>query len=102
MPGSKLTFLLRLKFSGWYQVSRREVERRGGVGLLSHYPSLGVALQTIYPEYAWDLSSFKGVGGVTGKKGHSQQLPPKGFWQDKKNMFDALDHAGMRLGIKQV
>lgn len=69
--------------------------------MLRNYSSLGVALQTIYPEHSWDLAGFKGVGGVNGKKTQLTQQP-KGYWQDKQNLFDALDHAGKKLGIKQV
>ena len=86
------------QYTDWYRISRREVERRGGIGLFGHHSSLGAALQSAYPEFAWDMPAFKGNAAA-----NKLQTPmPKGYWQDNQNLSKALDHAKELLGIKQV
>ena len=89
-----LTIRTFLKESDWYNVSRNEVERRGGKALFYRFKSLGHALQTVYPEFPWDMSRFE------------QRRPnirvPSGHWLEKENLLKAIEDAETRLGLKQV
>lgn len=64
------------------------MEALGGAKLFKYYPSLGEALQALYPDSEWDTSRFK-------------QLP-RGFWDDPANVGKALDMAETKLGIEKV
>ena len=64
----------------------------GGTGLLAHYQSIGEALQTVYPEYAWKLDAFKRI---------APRVPAR-QWQQPENLTAALQAAANRLGITQV
>ena len=77
--------------SDWYAVSRKEVIGRGGNALFAYYHSLSQALQTLYPDYAWDASQFPGAFKA-----------PRGYWQDHQSLRVALDVAEEKLAIEKV
>ncbi len=53
-------------YSDWYYVSKQQLEKYGGGGLLSHYKgSLIRALQVVYPHYNWQLYSHSSPHHVT-------------------------------------
>eukprot|EP01027_Heterolobosea_sp_BB2_P000282 GEZU01000413.1.p1 GENE.GEZU01000413.1~~GEZU01000413.1.p1 ORF type:complete len:468 (+),score=89.89 GEZU01000413.1:405-1808(+) len=63
----------------WYIVSTKDVLQNGGGRLLNIYGgSLVQALQTIYPEHSWHISSFATV--------------PRGYWslQNQRQFFDGI------------
>jgi len=73
----------------WYQISRIDVQAKGGFGLFAYYGSLCDALTTLYPQYPWDLKRFA-------------HPAPKGYWQDRQNQMKALRVAEEQLGITKV
>ena len=81
--------LLFTKMSDWYRVHRKDIEKKGGFRLFGEYASLADALVKIYPDYQWDPSKFK-------------LRSPVGFWQDKDNLFMAIDVMERKLGISKV
>jgi len=72
-------------------VSRKDVVRLGGGGLLAHYGSLGQILKTFRPESSWELSKFKEAG-----------RHPHGFWNKRDNLLKALSAAEKKLAITKV
>ena len=85
------------QYSDWYRVSTKDIVKRGGRGLLSYYPSLGVALQLLYPEYKWQLSSFLENAPTLPER----RMPP-GYWKSTTNLLLSLTDAEKRLGIQNV
>ena len=80
------------QFQDWYKVPRKAVESRGGRGLLNRYRSLAGALQSVYPEYDWQMLSF--LDAATKMK--------NGFWTDPTNLKQFLDALQIQLNIQQV
>jgi hypothetical protein len=79
-----------VQLSDWYRVTRQTVKDKGGRGLFHYYPSLGKALEAIYPQFSWELSKFMEVKA------------PYGFWQDKEQLRHLIDEAELKLGIQKV
>lgn len=86
-------FLLYAQPSGWYNVSRNDLDRFGGKGLWRYYVSVEDLLKSNYPEYPWDVSKFIGAG---------RKNVPMGFWRDRNNIMYALEKAEEAIGIKKV
>jgi len=78
-----------VQLSDWYQISRIDVQAKGGLSLFAYYGNLREALTTLYPQYPWDLKRFA-------------QPAPKGYWQDRQNQMKALRVAEEQLGITKV
>ena len=94
---ASLVVTFSYQYSDWYKVSAKDVVKRGGRGLLSYYPSLGVALQLLYPEYKWQLSSFLENAPTLPER----RMPP-GYWKSTTNLLLSLTDAEKRLGIQNV
>ena len=91
-----LTFSLpqNNQLSGWYNISRKEIERRGGSRLFGHHPTLLSALRAAYPTYPWNRDNFserRGTGRV-----------PRGHWANKDNQKEFIERVGKELGVKEV
>lgn len=72
----------------WYQVTRSDIVRIGGVGLISNYynNSFLKALQTIYPDTEWHPWLFKSG-------------PGQGHWKIKENRKVYFDWLAKKIGI---
>jgi len=77
------------QWTDWYKVPRSALLEAGAARLLGMYSSWKEVLKAHYPEHPWDLSKFVGKAG-------------SGYWQDNKNVADALDRAEKKLGITKV
>ena len=71
--------------SEWREVSEEQVISMGGQAVLSTYPSLGDALEAVYPDFTWQTDKL-----------------PHGYWQDEKHLLNALDKVEKQLGISKV
>jgi len=80
-----------IQLSDWYNISRTQVEQRGGWRLFKKHRSLEDALRSLYPNYPWHPSSFR----------NSAKAPP-GFWRDQTNLLVALKKAEAKIGIIKV
>jgi len=82
------------QLSGWYNVSRKQIERRGGSRLFGHHPTLLSALRAAYPTYPWNRDNFserRGTGRV-----------PRGHWANIDNQKEFIERVGKELGVKEV
>jgi len=67
------------------------VIEKGGSGIFKHHSSLGQALKALYPHFPWQLSQFVDSGqGI------------RGYWLENSNLLEALEIAGLKLGITRV
>lgn len=78
------------KMDDWYNVTKEDIHKHGGVGLLNQYynSSSSKALQAIYPEHNWIPWRF----GYT----------PHGFWETKDNHRRFFDWLGKQLGYREM
>lgn len=75
--------------SPWYRLSTAEIRRRGGFGLLRlHDGSVSKILQSVFPEFQWDLSKFV--------------RKPRNYWDsiDQQREY-VVNILGPKLGIQQ-
>ena len=72
--------------SDWYSVSRTEIEKRGGRGLLRKSRDLPDLLQSVFPDFPWKRQLFARRSRVIGTD----------------RLLEALDRAAQQLGIQQV
>jgi hypothetical protein len=49
-------------WEGWYNISEYNIMEMGGATLLKKYGSLPNLMRFVYPQYPWDVSSFKAHG----------------------------------------
>jgi len=42
----------------WYKVSKMDIERLGGSGMIHRYGSLALVLEKLFPNFPWDFSKF--------------------------------------------
>ena len=82
--------LIRMKWTDWYSVLRKDVEGRGAKGMFRK-ATLRQVVQAAYPEHPWEESRFI-----------EMTKSPAGYWQQKDNLFNAIDKAEAALGIQQV
>lgn len=75
------------QMSDWYAVTRTEVKRRAGPGVLKG--SLEDTLRAVYPEYNWDTERFVDSGVVPGQG-------------KQANLAKQLDKIEQRMGIEKV
>ena len=75
--------------NGWYSVSKEEIHKYGGGGLLASYykDSPSKALKTIYPDHNWISWNFKVI--------------PMGFWKKQDNQREFLHWLGVQLGYEE-
>lgn len=72
---------------GWRGVTTAEVERFGGVGLLArHGRSLLNALESVYPEEEWPVTSVRPV-------------VPSSYWESEENVREFMTNAERELRI---
>jgi len=67
------------------------VKEKGGKQLFYYYPSLELALRSIYPENPWQSSQFVAAKRV-----------PQFHWQNDTNIMEALERAEKQMGIEKV
>jgi hypothetical protein len=79
-----LSFHTTTQFSDWYSISRKQLLRAGGRGLLAEYGSPAGAVMAAYPEYPWQPSNFS----------HSSP--------NRANLLASLKAVENGLGIKDV
>src|SRR5690348_14904585 len=78
-----------LSLEDWYNVSLCDVIKSNGHRVLQHFEgSLLHALQKVYPQQQWELSSFK-------------HFPVKS-WTDFRNHIRFFDWLAAKLGISKV
>jgi hypothetical protein len=72
----------------WYGVTKEDIHKHGGRGLLCHYynNSPSKALLSVYPEYNWKLENFK--------------TKPNKYWKSKENGKKFFDWLLIKLGYK--
>lgn len=71
----------------WYQVTYKEIVRKGGFPLLHYYNySPATMLMTILPYYPWVQWKFPQV--------------PREYWDDKTNQLRTLEVVAKKLNIK--
>eukprot|EP01114_Cavostelium_apophysatum_P020910 TRINITY_DN7146_c0_g1_i1.p1 TRINITY_DN7146_c0_g1~~TRINITY_DN7146_c0_g1_i1.p1 ORF type:complete len:487 (-),score=70.02 TRINITY_DN7146_c0_g1_i1:20-1480(-) len=76
----------------WGYVTRKIVEERGGLTLLSYCgDSLLRALQTVYPETKWNVADFPTL-----------DREPSGYWNNVENQRNFFDKLGKELNIQTV
>lgn len=80
------------QWTDWYNVSKYDVQKRGGKALFRYYDTLGEALKTMFPQHPWDLPQF----------GANAPKAPRGYWLQDANLIRALERAEEKLGIKEV
>ena len=71
-------------------MSRKELVKRGGRGLLVKYGSIPEVIKAVYPDQTWDTERFEDSKSVGGS------------YKDVKNQRKLLDRIGDSLSIKQV
>src|SRR5687768_16283264 len=75
----------------WYHIKLSDIEERGGKQLLEWYDGSHVKLiQSIYPEFHWQLWRFDGVG------------VPRAFWDDKYNVKEYVEWLTDTLSISHL
>jgi len=75
-------------------VSKKEVIRRGGGGLLKLYnSSMEELLRSVYPAYPWNSALLAT---------QALQRAPYRYWHNTDNILSELDKVEQRLGITQV
>ena len=73
----------------WYKISRRDLTKNDGGGLLDIYGfSLFQVIQSTFPEYNWKPWKFS----------HA----PKGYWKDVSNRKEYLEDLALKLGYKDM
>jgi len=76
-------------FEDWYNVTKRDINKYGGSGILSNYNnSLVNALLSVYPDFDWIIWKF------------NQNTVPQEFWNDKKNQKKFFDWVGEQFRFK--
>jgi len=72
-----------------YKISRLDIAKKGGWGLLAKYNGSRIKLiQSVYPEYKFDISKF----GVV----------PRNYWKDMTNQRNFMDQVAKTLHIKSL
>jgi len=74
------------QYSDWYNITRAQVSKCGGLRLFDYHSSLESVLRSVYPAFAWEASKFSRGG----------------FWKIKSNQIHALQQAEKTLGIEKV
>lgn len=85
-----LAVKLNLKtYEDWYQMSKNDINKGGGHGLMKHYGnSFTKALRNVYPQHMWQVWRFKMVS--------------KGFWDDKENVFEFMEYCRKELKVSMM
>src|SRR4051794_13748895 len=69
----------------WYNVSRHQVEIKGGWALLNGHGSLAKTLSITFPEHEWNSALFANV--------------PHSYWSDMRNQRSFFDWMAKKLGL---
>ena len=77
--------------SDWYRVTRRDIEKRGGVRLFDRYHSVEEILCAAYPELRWEPFKFLEGNNTV-----------RGYWSSIVHQRDFFDRIGNELGIQKV
>ena len=71
----------------WYSINKKVIINNGGSSLLSQYKSSHIkSLQSVYPDYDWNIFLFN--------------AKPKSIWKDPKNERKYFDYIANVLNIK--
>lgn len=68
----------------WYGVSQTDFKKNGGSALLDFHGSLAATVSQIYTDHVWLPFRF--------------EFTPRGYWKEKKNRLQFLEHLGKGLG----
>lgn len=86
----------------WYKLTKQEISKNGGVGLLHYYKSDLLALMnTLFPEFPWKLWKFEGsvTPGINLCNVYNPQL---GYWSLPKNARDFIEETAKELNFQTL
>lgn len=71
----------------WNRVNYNQITSLGGSSILNKYSSLFHALESIFPEYTWEIAKRKNVSA--------------NFWKQRENILEILNVAKQKFKIKE-
>jgi hypothetical protein len=77
------------QWSDWYSITRKEMVKAGGRGLLKHFGSPAAAIMTVYPHFPWIPTQF-----ASHKKEHTKH--------NTEQMLEDLKKVQQQLSINDV
>ena len=99
----------------WYNLTTKDIQRHGGIGLLHYYNSSpSKALQGVYPEHNWKLDNFKKKPTSLWRKRDVQRKTffdhiemnfthtPVGFWSVRENHIKFFNWLFIQLQLGKL